>query len=381
MKINKIIIVFLLLIPLALFGCMRNERAMGGAEKPPTESEDMENIDEDSVAIEVMQLEAETIKHEYNTVGKLYASEEISVSSEIKGKVKSIKYGVGDTVNKGDVLYTLDSTDLRNDVELQKSRLETNLQDSKRRYDDAAKNLNNMKSLYETGAVSKDQYDAAQTTYKSAKLSYEQAQKDLNSNSISLNSNINDTIIKSPIGGIVSNRNIDVGEMTTANDFVIINIDKVTAKADVSEDIINEISLGDTVKVIVQSNEYEGIIKTISPIGKNNGNIYPVEIEMENKELKLKPGMFSEIYFKVDEIENQIVVPRKSVLSDGNQNYVYIVRDDQPIKIMVEKGITKDGNVQIIGELKAGDTLITKGQQYISEESPIKIVNEVSSNQ
>ncbi len=381
MKINKIIIVFLLLIPLALFGCMRNERAMGGAEKPPTESEDMENIDEDSVAIEVMQLEAETIKHEYNTVGKLYASEEISVSSKIKGKVKSIKYGVGDTVNKGDVLYTLDSTDLRNDVELQKSRLETNLQDSKRRYDDAAKNLNNMKSLYETGAVSKDQYDAAQTTYKSAKLSYEQAQKDLNSNSISLNSNINDTIIKSPIGGIVSNRNIDVGEMTTANDFVIINIDKVTAKADVSEDIINEISLGDTVKVIVQSNEYEGIIKTISPIGKNNGNIYPVEIEMENKELKLKPGMFSEIYFKVDEIENQIVVPRKSVLSDGNQNYVYIVRDDQPIKIMVEKGITKDGNVQIIGELKAGDTLITKGQQYISEESPIKIVNEVSSNQ
>lgn len=381
MKVNKIIIIFLVLIPLALSGCMRNQGAMGGAEKPSATDKEMKKIDENSVAIEVVKLEAKTITKDYNTVGKLYASEEINVSSEKKGTVKSIKYGVGDNVKKGDVLYTLDSEDLRNDVELQKSKLQTNLQDAKRRYDNEVKNLNNMKSLYETGAISKDQFDATQSSYESAKLSYEQAQKDLNSNSISLNSNINDTIIKSPISGIVSNKNIDVGEMTTANDFVIVNIDTVNAKADVSEDIINEISIGDTVKVMVQSNEYKGIIKTISPIGKNNGNIYPVEIEIENKELKLKPGMFTDIYFEVDKIENQIVVPRKSVLSDGNQYYVYIVKDDKPIKVAVEKGITKDGDVQIIGDLTTGDTLVIKGQQYISEESSIKIVNEVSSNQ
>lgn len=381
MKINKIIIVFLLIIPLALSGCMGSQGAMRNAEKPDVSNKGTKNIDEDSVAIEVMQIEAETITKEYNTVGKLYASEEVSVSSEMKGMVKSIKYGVGDRVRKGDVLYTLDSEDLRNDVELQKSKLETSLQDAKRRYDNAVKDLNNMKSLYETGAVSKDQYDATQTAYDSAKLSYEQAQKDLNSNSISFNSNINDTIIKSPISGIVSNKNIDIGEMTASKDFVIVNIDKVIAMADVSEDIINEISVEDKVSVMIQSNEYEGTIKTISPIGKNNGNIYPVEIEIENKDLKLKPGMFTEIYFEVDKIENQIVVPRKSVLSDGNQYYVYIVKEERPIKVTVEKGITKDGDVQIIGDVTTGDTLIIKGQQYISEESPIKIVNEVSSNQ
>lgn len=381
MKINKIIIVFLLIIPLALSGCMGSQGAMRNDEKPDVSNKGTKNIDEDSVAIEVMQIEAETITKEYNTVGKLYASEEVSVSSEMKGTVKSIKYGVGDRVKKGDVLYTLDSEDLRNDVELQKSKLETSLQDAKRRYDNAVKDLNNMKSLYETGAVSKDQYDATQTAYDSAKLSYEQAQKDLNSNSISFNSNINDTIIKSPISGIVSNKNIDIGEMTASKDFVIVNIDKVIAMADVSEDIINEISVEDKVRVMIQSNEYEGTIKTISPIGKNNGNIYPVEIEIENKDLKLKPGMFTEIYFEVDKIENQIVVPRKSVLSDGSQYYVYIIKDERPIKVTVEKGITKDGDVQIIGNIATGDTLIIKGQQYISEESPIKIVNEVSSNQ
>lgn len=386
MKVNRILIIFLVLIPLTLSGCMRNPGAMDGEEKAAindksnSSNEEIMSAEYDSVAVEVMKIEAKPIIQDYKTAGKLYASEEINVSSEIKGKVKDIKFDVGERVKKGEVLYTLDSSDLRNDVELQKSKLQTSLQDAKRRYDDAVKNLNNMKSLYETGAISKDQYDSAQTSYESAKLSYEQAQKDLNSNSISLNSNISDTIIKSPIDGIVSNKNIDIGEITTANDFVIVNIDSVIAKADVSEAIVNEISVGDTVRVMIQSKEYEGTIKTISPIGKNNGNIYPVEIEIENKDLKLKPGMFSDIYFEVDKIENQIVVPRKSVLSDGNQYYVYIVKDSKPFKVVVEKGITKDGNVQIIGELTAGDTLVTKGQQYISEESSVKIVKEVSSN-
>lgn len=377
MKANKILIIFLLVIPIALSGCMGNTGAMG----VNNGNGDTKKVEDNSVAIEVMKLEAQTITKDYNTVGKLYASEEINVSSEMKGTVKSINFNIGEKVNKGDVLYTLDSEDLRNDVDLQKSKLQKSLEDAKRRYDDELKNLNNMKSLYETGAVSKDQYDAAQTSYESAKSSYEQAQKDLSSNSVSLNSNINDTIIKSPINGIVSNKNIDVGEMTATNDFVIVNIGSVIAKADVSEDIVNELSIGDTVKVMVQSNEYVGTIKTISPIGKNNGNIYPVEIEIENKDLTLKPGMFTDIYFEVDKIENQIVVPRKAVLSDGDQNYVYIVRDDQPIKVGVEKGIIKDGYVQILGKLNAGDVLVIKGQQYISEESSIKIVNEVSSNQ
>lgn len=380
MKINKTLIIFLILIPLALSGCMKNQGTMGVEEKPSSD-EEIKKVEDSSIAIEVMELEEKTMTKDYNTAGKLYASEEINVSSEMKGKVKSIKFNVGDRVNRGDVLYTLDNKDLRNDVDLQKSKLQTNLQDAKRRYDNEVKNLNNMKSLYETGAISKDQYDAAQTSYESVKLSYEQAQKDLNSNSISLDSTINDTIIKSPIDGIVSNRNIEIGEMTNANDFVIVNISSVIAKTDVPEDIVNKISVGDKVMVNIQENDYAGTIKTISPIGKNNGNIYPVEIEIENKDLLLKPGMFADVYFEVEKIENQILVPRKSVLSDGNQYYIYIVKNDHPVKVTVEKGITKDGYVQIIGDITTGDTLVIKGQQYISEESSVKIVNEVSANQ
>lgn len=381
MKVNKILIIFLVLISLVLSGCIRNQGAMGKSEKPGSNDKEINKVEDNSIAVEVMKLEAKTIIKEYNTAGKLYASEEINVSSEMKGKVKSINFNVGEKVNKGDVLYTLDSEDLRNDVDLQKSKLQKNLEDAKRRYDNELKNLNNMKSLYETGAISKDQFDSAQTSYESTKSSYEQAQKDLNSNSISLNSNINDTMIKSPINGIVSNKNIDVGEMTTTNDFVIVNIDSIIAKTDVSEDVVNEVSVGDIVKVMVQSNEYVGTIKTISPIGKNNGNIYPVEIEIENKDMILKPGMFADIYFEMEKIENQIAVPRKSVLSDGESYYVYIIKDNQPQKVIVQKGITKDGYVQISGELTSGDILVVKGQEYITEESSIKIVNEFTLNE
>lgn len=381
MKVNKILIIFLVLIPLALSSCMRNQGAMGGAEKFNMSDEEIKKIEENSVAVEVMKLESKTITKDYNTVGKLYAMEEINVSSEMKGIVKNVKFNVGDKVKKGDVLYTLDNEDLRNDVELQKSKLQKNLQDAKRRYDNEIKNLSNMKSLYETGAISKDQYESTQTSYESAKLSYEQAQKDLNSNSNSLDSTINDTIIKSPINGIVSNRNIEIGEMTTASDFVIVNINSVIAKTDVAQDIVNEISIGDKVRVNIQSKDYEGTIKTISPIGKNNGNIYPVDIEIGNEDMILKPGMFADVYFEMEKIENQIVAPRKSVLSAGDKHYVYIVKDNYPQKIVVEKGITKDGYVQISGELTSGDILVIKGQEYINQESCLKIVNEFTLNE
>ncbi|WP_066506234.1 efflux RND transporter periplasmic adaptor subunit [Abyssisolibacter fermentans] len=377
MKIKKLLMIFFIMIPITLAGCNNDSTENGDSHNSIEQTEEAQD---NSFAVEVMKVEAKTLTWDYNTIGKLYTSEEVNVSSEMNGKVKNIYFNVGEKVKKGDVLYTLDNGDIKNEVDLQISKLKTNLEDSKIRYENEVKNFNNVKLLYESGSIAKKDYDNAQKIYEQTKLNYEQAQKDLSSNSVSLNSTINDTIIKSPIDGIVSNRNIEIGEKTSVSDFVIVKLDPITAKADVSENVINKISVGDKVSVNVQSQDYLGTIKTISPIGKNNGNMYPVEIEIENENLTLKPGMFAGIYFEIEKMENQIAVPRKSVLSDGDKYYVYIVKDNQPQKVAVEKGITKDGYVQISGELTAGDILIVKGHEYINEESSIKIVNEFTLN-
>lgn len=354
---------FLIMIPIVLSGCAKSNAIV-------SQPQDY------AIAVEVTKVEARNITQNYTAAGKLYASEEVAVASKTKGKVASIRFDVGDQLKKGDVLYTLDNQDIIDNVNLQKSKLNKSLEDSKIRYEDALKDYNNMKILYEAGAISKDNFDNVEMAYNQAKLNYDQAQRDLNLNTKSLDASINDTIIRSPIDGIVASRNIEVGEMTTATDFVIVKLDPMIVKTNVSEDVINQISVGDIVKVHIQSKEYTGKISTISPVGINNGNVYPVDIQIENKDLLLKAGMFAEVYFEVEKAENQVVVPKNVILSKGNEDYVYVVEGDQPKKVVIEKGISDNGYVQILGGLKTGDTLVVKGQEYIEEGRPIKIVNQ-----
>jgi RND family efflux transporter MFP subunit len=365
---KKIWMLGFLLTTLLLSGCAKSE-AEG------------KEIEKEQIAVEVSKVEAKNITKDYHAAGKIYASEEVKVSSKKNGKVKSIHFDVGDFVKKGDVLYTLDNEDLITDVELKKSQYKKALENAKINYDDASNDFNNTKALYESGVLSKNDYDNVEKAYIQNKLNYQQAQRDYDSNTKTLDASIRDTMIKSPISGVVAQRNIEVEESTTNADFVIVKTDKVVVKASVSEDVINKMNIGDEVRGRIQEEDYIGKITMISPVGVNNGNTYPVEVQIENKEGLLKPGMFAEVNFEVEKKENQIVVPKKSILSIGNENYVYIVEENKPKKIVVEKNITKDGFVQVVGELKVGDLLIVKGQDYIDEKSLIQIVNKVAVEQ
>ncbi|MFZ5967720.1 MAG: efflux RND transporter periplasmic adaptor subunit [Bacillota bacterium] len=366
MRMKKSMILLVLAIPMLLTGCLQTEANVKEAES-------------NSIPVEVMKVETSTIAKEYYTVGKLSASEEVNIASKVKGTVSRVYYQVGDHVKKGATLYTLDNSDLLNDTDLTKSKLNKSLADAKMKYEDALKNYNNINELYKGGAVSKNELDNATLSYNQAQLNYEQAQKDLTSNTKSLDDSISDTIIKSPIDGVVAQRNIEEGEMTGTIDFVIVTTNPMVVNANVSEDVINAIRIGDEVKVKIQSGieeEYTGRVKTISPVGSNNSNIYPVEIEMVNDEQHLKPGMFAEVFFQMEKLENQIQIPKKSILNKGKENYVYIVKDNMPTKILVKQGEVNHGLVQIQKGLTSGDLLVVKGQEYLDDKSKIKIVNQ-----
>jgi RND family efflux transporter MFP subunit len=366
MKIKKSMILIVLAIPMLLTGCLQTEA-------------NVKEVESSSVPVEIMKVDPSTIAKEYYTVGKLFASEEVNVASKVNGKVNRVYYQVGDYVEQGATLYTLDNSGLVNEADLTKSKLNKSLVDAKMKYEDAFKNYTNINELYQAGAVAKNEMDNATLVYNQAQLDYEQAQKDLSSNTKSLDDSISDTIIKSPIAGVVAQRNIEEGEMTENIDFVIVNTNPMVVNANVSEDVINTIRIGDEVKVKVQSGteeEYTGRVKTISPVGSNNSNIYPVEIEIANDDQRLKPGMFAEVFFQMEKLEGQIQIPKKSILNKGKESYVYIVKDNVPTKTLIEQGSVVDGLVQIQRGLTAGDLLVVKGQEYLDEKSTIKVVNQ-----
>ncbi|MBF8982514.1 efflux RND transporter periplasmic adaptor subunit [Lutibacter sp. B2] len=329
------------------------------------------------IPIEVTKIGNSTVVEEYSAFGKLYASEEVIVSSKTKGEVKKTYFNVGDKIKKGNVLYTLDNDSLMNDYDIKISSLEKNIKDLEIKYNDILRNYNNTKQLYESGVVSKNDFDSIESSYNQIALSLDQARKDLDLNTTKINIAIEDTVVKSPINGIIAEKNVEEGEMNGNADFKIINIDQVTAKVNVPETIVNRLSVGDNIEAVVDAlnKTYNGKISSINPLGEGNNATYPIEIEMKNENLSLKPGMFVKGNFQVAKIENQIQIPKKAILKTQDEEYVYTVIENKPKKVVVETGIVNNGFVQIKNGLKTGDPLIVKGHEYVDENSDVKIVN------
>ncbi len=377
LKHFKNLLVIFLIMTLLFTGCSRSSgrpNAQGNAATPAGGFGQGGPSKDNSLPVEVINIALTEAVREYQSIGNLAVSEEITVSSNTSGKVKSINYDIGDIVHKDDVLYTLDSDDLKNDISLSKSQYEKSVSDAALTLSGEQDNFDKVKELYGAGATSKTEYDDALDSLTKAKSNYEQAKRELESYHYTSTSSLNDTVIKSPIAGVVANRDIEVGEMAGSSDFIIVKIDPIIVKTNVSEEYINHISIGDKATATVQDQSYTGVISSISPIGENNSNIYPVEIELSNKNNILKPGMFAEVSFQVEKVQSQIMIPRKSILSDGDTNYVYIVENNEPKKIVIEKGFTQDGMVQILKGLNVEDQLIVKGQEYITVGTTIRIV-------
>jgi RND family efflux transporter MFP subunit len=323
------------------------------------------------VPVEVMELSTSTVTEEYDSFGKTYPLEETNVSAKTKGEIKNIYFNVGDKVNKGDVLYTVDSDTLVNTYHMKISSLERTIKDLELKYRDALRNYNNTKVLYENRAASKNDLDNVESQLNQIKLSLEQSKKDLDLNKRDRELALGNTIVKSPIKGIVAEKNIEVGEMAGNADFKIVNLNKINIKVNVAENVVNRINEGDNVQVYIESldENYNGKITSISPMGTGNNSTYPVEIEILNEDSKIRTGMFAKANFKIANLNDQIQVPKKSILKAQNEDYVYVVdiETNMPKKTVVKTGIVNNGLVQVKKGLKAGDKLVVKGQEYVDE--------------
>ncbi|PAB59880.1 efflux RND transporter periplasmic adaptor subunit [Anaeromicrobium sediminis] len=331
------------------------------------------------VPVEVMELGTSTVTEEYNSFGKTFALEETTVAAKTKGEIKNINFNVGDKVSKGSVLYTVDSDTIVNNYDMKISSLEKNIKDLELKYNDTLRTYNNTKMLYENKAASKNDLDNAESSFNQIKLSLDQSRRDLELNKRDRELSVGNTIVKSPINGIVAEKNVEVGEMAGNADFKIVNLNRITIKVNVAENVVNRINEGDNVDVYIESlNEnYNGTITSISPIGTGNNSTYPVEIEVVNEGSKIRTGMFAKANFNIANLQDQIQVPKKSILKAQDEDYVYIVdaETNMPKKTVVETGIVNNGLVQVKNGLKAGDKLVVKGQEYVDEKSEVKIVN------
>ncbi len=365
------ITVLLIVVSLFAAGCgVKGDRQEGGQEDQAP-GQNASAMEETIELVETETVELQTIAEEVSVIGKVNAETLIAIGADRSGTVEKINVSVGDRVSAGDVLYTVDRSSVVNDTNSQVTTAKNNLSTAKLNYDNGAQTYEENKRLYDSGIISKSDLDNSYDNMEVLKLNYDNAQSSYDSILRSSAYSLDDTVLVATIDGVISAINVEVGQKSGMKDMEIMGQDKLIIDTVVSNRVMEGLSLGDQVAVTYKETEIQGIISEIGQGGINGTDSFEVSISVDKSDSGLKVGYRVDVLFEVFEEDDQIVVAKKSILSDSEGDYVFVNKGGRAEKVYVTQGFNNSGAVQVFGDIEAGDQLIVKGQNYISEGSKI----------
>lgn len=349
----------------------------------------------------------------------LEGTDSTEVSSNLHYEVEQLLVKEGDRVTKGQLLAVVDSSELsrkvqssNGSVKLIETQNSETLKDRQISYDkaklaldNAQKNYNDKKTLYDAGAVSEQELSEAKDNLEIAKRELEaipnengkavlsESEKQSLANSrldASIQAQIlDDCKITSPIDGTVTRVNTKVGRFADGGEnkepmFVIENIDRLGMEVQVGESDIGNVKVGQRVEVtadILNGDIVSGVVERISPTGEEKsggmgGRVIPVYISLDEDCGGLIAGITAKATILVAEEDNALIVPIEAVAENENgEDIVYTVNDDGAIHIVTVKiGAEDDLNCVITGEgIDEGTKVVLSPSPELTEGTKVLI--------
>jgi len=312
----------------------------------------------------------------YYGLGELKAGDEIRISPAINGTVASIYVNEGDFVETGDLLFSLDSSDLVKSIERAGEKWDAELELSELRLSESANSYETARLLYSKDLVTRLEFDKARQTWEEAKISHDKVQLSKTAEMENLQDDALTTLVLSSVRGYVGGITFNRGEIINSADYVeIIDIEKIIITIQVPENIITKVKTGSLVKAKQASApEYQLEGKVIGKgVVSDNNRTYEVVAEFENSDQKLLPGMLMEAEIQMVHVTSRFIVPRECIVSTGSDQFLYFVKDDKARKVPVETGQSRGKFIQVSGAFEEGDHLVLQGQTYLKNGAAVNI--------
>lgn len=266
-----------------------------------------------------------------------------AVMPKISGEVLEVNFQAGDTVQAGQVLCKIDSDALRT--------MELQMQSASVAADTAARELARLQPLFDGGFVSQQQFQQAQDAATSARLAYETAktQYDLQ---------LEYTTVTAPISGVIENRGIELHDHVSpsAPICVISGGDQLQVNFGVTEKVMKNMNVGDTLTVEKNGSTYEGSLTEIGAMVNTSG-LYDAKAAV-SQGASLTNGARVKLTVVMDRAEGAMTVPVDAVNYDDGKAFVYCYEDGTAKKVMVEAGIYDSQNMEIISGLETDSQVI-----------------------
>jgi len=325
------------------------------------------------VKIQTIKAARKPLRSQLQALGKVLAhpKKKAIVSYAFPARISIIHIQIGDWVKKGQTLITLQSEEV--------GKAKSEFYKAQADYELARVNFERQKRLYDRGVGAQKEFFASEAEFKVAEANLNAAEKKLHIlgfteeqvTSITETHQINPVItLFSPINGKIIENKAILGAMIDQSTEILTIMDPrvLCINAEIYEKDIAEVRTGQDVEVTVPAYPgelFRGKITYISDILKEETRTITVRTEVENKEYKLKPGMFAEIVISLNHQSRALVIPQEAVLDDKGEKIVFIKQEGKYFPRRVETGIKENGLIEIIRGLQEGEEVVIQGNYQL----------------
>ena len=341
--------------------------------------------------VEVAPVTIQSIQLLRQFTGTLDSKSEFVVASKVAGRIEEISVDLGDTVERGKVVVRLDNAEYTQSLKLYQADLavtRANLAEAKSQLEIAKRELERVTTLQARGVSSESENDAARATYSArtahvevARAQILRAQAELETARIRLGYS---EVRANWRGGrnlrAVAERYVDEGETVTANQPLlrIVDLDQLNGVLSVTERDYGQLQVDQIVILDVDAfpdEKFTGHISRVSPVFDEATRQARVEVTVDNKDHRLKPGMFIRANVELGASDSAVTVPEQALVTRNSESGVFVLNDDgvtvqwKPVQL----GIAQDGRVQLVDSNIEGRVVVL-GQQLLDEGSTVNVV-------
>lgn len=298
-----------------------------------------------SIPVEATKLEPGTLVLSIPAVGSLRSAESVTISSEIMGRVSRLHIDEGRRVTKGTVL-----------VEVSPEIYDAELVQAEARLTLSRRNHERALELQKQGAGTIRALDEAASALRNDQAAVELAKVRLSK-----------TRITAPFDGVLGLRRVSVGAYLSPGDGIVNleAIDPIKVDFRVPENSLTSVHVGQPIDVAVDAIPgvvFKGDVYAIDPMIDMSGRSIMIRAQIPNPDATLRPGLFANVRLIVERRENALLLPERALVPIGDDQFVFKIVDGKAAMTKIKTGQRRNGLVEVVDGLSAGDQVVTDGQ-------------------
>lgn len=317
-----------------------------------------------AIPVTAMQVTAEALPLQLTSVGELKAARQVTLSTDVAGRVDSIQFQSGEQVNPSQLLV-----ELYNGVE------KAQLKAAQARLNYAKHQLDRSQKLAPTGAESLDALQERQSAFAEAKADVQAAQAQLRQKQII-----------APFAGELGIRQVDLGQYVNPGEAVVTltSLNKLYVEFTLPQQNFSAVKVGGDITLtsdVYPQQQFSAKVHAIEPQLDNDTRNIRIQGELDNSQLLLRPGMYVNAALMLPAQQNALVVPATAVLTSAQGYSMVVVRGENSKQqgkadiVAVEIGKRIDSRIQITGGIKAGEVIVVTGQNRVQPGAGVVVQN------